>query len=121
MPSAEGCSFSIRIAGRGSRYPSRKTSVLVPEGKPRTFKVRGFSLIHAPDTEAHTDGRAFLFAEYHTAESKGGNPRQTTSTGPRVGPQSVRERVLRVDGSAPEASSESEGIAFESGRWSGGF
>ena len=46
-----------------------------PVGKPRTFLVRGFSMIHAPDTEAITYGRAFLFAEHHRGELKGRNPR----------------------------------------------
>ena len=52
-------------------YPSRKTSVLVPIGKPRALWVRGFSLIQAPDTEANTYGRAFLFAEHHVTELDG--------------------------------------------------
>ena len=32
-------------------------------------------MIHASDSEAHTDGRALLFAEDHLAEPKGRNPR----------------------------------------------
>ena len=79
--------------------------------------MRGLPIVHAPDSEAKPTSRAFLFAEYHTVELKDRNPRQITLTGPRVGPQSVRERLLRVDGSAPEAASVSEGIAFVSGWW----
>ena len=78
LPSAEGCSFSIRIAYEVLGYPSRKTSVLVPRGKPRTSLVRGFSLIHAPDSEAVTDRRAFLFAEHDMAELTGKNPADPT-------------------------------------------
>ncbi len=70
-PSAEDCSFSIRIAGRrwGTRHERR--AYKESTGKPRVYKMRGFSLIHAPDSVAHTDGRAFLFAERHIRELKG--------------------------------------------------
>ena len=73
--SAEGYSFSIRIAGRGWDTRHEKTSVLVPIGKPRTRRVRGFSMVHVSDSEAHTDGRAFLFAEDHMTRLKSRNPR----------------------------------------------
>ena len=88
---------------------------MVPEGKPRTRRVRGFSIIHASDSEAITDGRALVFAEDHVAEPKGKNPRPPYLRA-AGGFAIERERVFSVDGSAPEAPSESEGIAFESGR-----
>jgi len=75
MPVREGCSFSIRIADGAGVPVNEKTSELVPIGKPRTFLVRGFSMIRASDSEAHTDGRAFLFAEHHTEKRKGRNQR----------------------------------------------
>ena len=65
----------------GAGNPSRKTSVLVPEGKHRAFLVRGFSIYHAPDTEGQPTSGAFLFAEHHIVELKGLNPRQTTLRG----------------------------------------
>ena len=51
-PSAEGCSFSIRIAGRGWGTRHEKTSELVPIGKPPYLPwCGGFSMIHATDSE----------------------------------------------------------------------
>ena len=48
-----------------------------PIGKPRVYKIRGFSLIPRR-TEAKPTSRAFLFAEHHMTELRGKNPRQTT-------------------------------------------
>ena len=75
----KGCSFSIRIAeevlGPPVTKDERERELI---GKPRIYRMRGFSLVHAPDTEANTDGRAFLFAKRHIVELKGRNPRQAT-------------------------------------------
>ena len=73
-------------------------------------------MIHVNDSEASTDGRALLFAEGSHDKTKGQEPAATILTGPRVGSQSSVSESFRLDGSAPEAPSESEGIGFESGR-----
>ena len=93
-----------RFASPGGAHGTRheRRAYEGPIGKPRVYKMRGFSLIPRR-IEAITYGRAFLFAEYHTGELTCRNPRQTTLEVPRVATQWVRERVLRVDGSAPEA------------------
>ena len=47
----------------GAGVPVTKDERVGTKRQPRTLKVRGFSMIHATDTEASTDGRALLFAE----------------------------------------------------------
>ena len=64
--------------------------------------MRGFSMIHAPDSEANLPSRAFLFAEHHIGELKGKNPRPPHRRA-AGGFAIERERVFRIDGSAPEA------------------
>ena len=88
LPVREGCSFSIRIAGGAGVPVHGKTSVLVPIGKARTRKVRGFSMSHATDSEAYLPRRALLFAEHHTTDLEGQEPAATTLMGPRVVMQS---------------------------------
>ena len=61
------------LEGWGTRHVRRASWYHI--GKPRTFLVRGFSMIHAPDTGANTYGRALLFAENHISELTGRNPR----------------------------------------------
>ena len=92
---------SHRSEGLG--YPSRKTSVLVPEGKPRTFLVRGFSITHATDSEAYLPSRAFLVAEHHMTGLKGRNLRQATLWCREWLRNRCVSESFRLDGSAPEA------------------
>ena len=120
LPVREGCSFSICIAG--------SAGVPVTEGerrrglvcKPRANRARGFSMVHAPDSEANLSSRAPLFADNHIAKRNSKEPATKDIPVSRVASQSARERVWSENGSARRRR-ESEGIALHTDGWSWGF
>ena len=75
MPVREGCSFSIRIARSAGVPVHGKTSVTEWSINHAPCGCGAYNLVHAPDTEANSYGRALLFADDHTAERKAKNPR----------------------------------------------